>query len=334
MTRTRADSQQQFTLSLPRAHATFDKLLDIFREDLRSQSITGTMEIERGEPRGLVPVPYWAWIDKQERVISALADYQDDRELKFIWPLLKEDLQLCRCYFTARHVEIAPPCLPIDVVPSFANAKRRIYMTATLSDDAVLVTDFGADPGALAKPVTPKTASDLGDRMILVPQRINTGIKDEDIKAFVSKLGLPERGSHRSVRRTRRFLGGRGHAGLILTADDLRQGVERLRTSTSNLAVLVNKYDGVDLPGDACRILVVDGLPVARRLADKHEQGVLQASDRYRARQVRPGGAGDGPRYPLERGSLRGHPGWANGCYERSTRRARRSTFHRRRRAR
>src|SRR6266566_327831 len=78
------------------------KLLDIFREDLRSQSITGTMEIERGEPRGLVPVPYWAWIDKQARVISALADYQDDRELKFIWPLLKEDLQLCRCYFTAR----------------------------------------------------------------------------------------------------------------------------------------------------------------------------------------------------------------------------------------
>ena len=183
-----ATAEQQFTLSLPRAHATFDKLLDIFREDLRSQSITGTMEIERGEPRGLVPVPYWAWIDKQERVISALADYQDDRELKFIWPLLKEDLQLCRCYFTARHVEIAPPCLPIDVVPSFANAKRRIYMTATLSDDAVLVTDFGADPGALAKPVTPKTASDLGDRMILVPQRINTGIKDEDIKAFVEKI--------------------------------------------------------------------------------------------------------------------------------------------------
>lgn len=181
-------AEQQFTLSLARQHPAFDKLLGIFSDDLRSQSITGTMEIMRGDPRALVQVPYWAWMDKQERVIAALAEYQDKQELKFTWPLLKEDLQLCRCFFTARNVEIAPPCLPIDVVPSFARAKRRIYMTATLADDAVLVTDFGADPASLAKPVTPKTASDLGDRMILVPQRINTGIKDEDIKGFVTKL--------------------------------------------------------------------------------------------------------------------------------------------------
>ena len=68
--------------------------------------------------------------------------------------------------------------------------------------------------------------------------------------------------------------------------ENLHAGVERLHTTTGNLAVLVNKYDGVDLPGDACRILVVDGLPDARRMVDKHEQGVLRASDRYRARQV------------------------------------------------
>jgi hypothetical protein len=141
-----ATAEQQFTLSLPRKHPAFSKLLTMFSEDLRSQSATGTMEIERGDPRGLVQVPYWAWMDKLTRLIAALADHQDDRELMFIWPLLKEDLQLCRCFFTASTVEIAPPCLPIDVAPSISRARRRIYMTATLSDDAVLVTDFGADP--------------------------------------------------------------------------------------------------------------------------------------------------------------------------------------------
>ena len=70
--------------------------------------------------------------------------------------------------------------------PSFVEARRRIYMTATLSDDAVLVRDFGADPESLTRPITPKTASDLGDRMILVPQRINTGINDAAIKAFIT----------------------------------------------------------------------------------------------------------------------------------------------------
>jgi hypothetical protein len=31
----------------------------------------------------------------------------------------------------------------------------------------------------------------------------------------------------------------------------------------SGLYVLVNRYDGVDLPGDACHVLVIDGLPEA-----------------------------------------------------------------------
>jgi hypothetical protein len=282
-----ATAEQQFTLSLPRSHPAFQKLLAIFSEDLRSQSITGTMEIERGDPRGLVQVPYWAWMDKQARVIAALADHQDERELKFIWPLLKEDLQLCRCFFNARTVEIAPPCLPVDVVPSFAHARRRIYMTATLSDDAILVTDFGADPQAVSRPVTPKTASDLGDRMILVPQRINTGIKDEDIKAFVDSIrsGLNAVVIVPSGERAK-FWADIATPGLTLTAENLHQGVNHLRTTTGNVAVLVNKYDGVDLPGDACRILIVDGLPDARRFVDRHEQGVLRASDRFRARQV------------------------------------------------
>jgi len=282
-----ATAERQFTLSLPRKHPAFSKLLAIFSEDLRSQSLTGTMEIERGDPRGLVQVPYWAWMDKQPRVIAALAAHQDDPELMFTWPLLKEDLRLCRCFFTAREVEIAPPCLPVDIVPSFAHAKRRIYMTATLSDDAVLVTDFGAGPEAVAKPVSPKTASDLGERMILVPQRINTGIKDEDIRTFVAKMKAGKNvvvivPSHERAK----FWADVVTPGLVLTAENLHKGIERLRTTTGNLAVLVNKYDGVDLPGDACRLLVVDGLPDARRLVDKHEQGVLRASERQRARQV------------------------------------------------
>ena len=123
--------------------------------------------------------------------------------------------------------------------------------------------------------------------MILVPQRINTGIKDDDIKAFV-------RGGAASLNvvvivpsyERAAFWADVATPGLTLTADNLHAGVARLRASTGNLAVLVNKYDGVDLPGDACRILVVDGLPDARRLVDRYEQGALRASERYRARQV------------------------------------------------
>ena len=136
----------------------------------------------------MLRVPYWAWSDKQDAVIEILANHRYDDDIKWVWPLLKEELPLCQCLLTSSKVEIASRCLPISAVPSFARARRRIYMTATLADDGVLVTDFDADPTAVSQPITPKTASDLGERMILVPQEINPGITDIEIKQFVTSL--------------------------------------------------------------------------------------------------------------------------------------------------
>ena len=148
-----AIAEQQFTLSLQRAHPAFNKLLTIFSEDLRSQSITGTMEIERGDPRGLVQVPYWAWMDKQARVDRCVGGPPGGPGTEVRLALAQRGSStLAAASSTARTVEIAPPCLPVDIVPSFADARRRIYMTATLSDHAVLVTDFGALSGGAFPP--------------------------------------------------------------------------------------------------------------------------------------------------------------------------------------
>ncbi len=282
-----AQAEEQFTLSLPRSHPAYGKLLNIFRDDIRRQSPVAAAEIERGDPRGILPVPYWIWMDKQDRVISVLLEHQNDPELRFVWPLLKNDLLLCRSFFTSQKIEISLRCLPIDTIPSFTNARRRVYMTATLADDAVLVTDFGADPSAVAKPISPKTASDLGERMILVPQEINPKVTDEELKAFVAQY----KSKHNvvvivpSLQRAA-FWGDVATPELTLTSQNIHAGIEVLRKSSGNLAVLVNKYDGVDLPGDSCRVLVVDGVPDARRLIDRHEQAALRSSDRLTTRQV------------------------------------------------
>jgi Helicase C-terminal domain/Type III restriction enzyme, res subunit len=280
-----AVTENQFTLSLDSQHEVFSRLFALFRNDLRTQSSTGVAEIVRGDPRPLIRVPYWAWNDKQEAVVDILADHRDDDDVKWAWPLLKEELPLCQCLFTSSRVEIASRCLPINAVPSFARAQRRIYMTATLADDGVLVTDFDADPAAVNQPITPKTASDLGERMILVPQEINPGITDIEIKKFVAGFAS-EQNVVVIVPSGERAKFWADVANLTLTAENMQAGVETLRSSTGQLAVMINKYDGVDLPDDACRVLVVDGLPDARRLIDRRDQAILGSSDRYRSRQV------------------------------------------------
>jgi Helicase C-terminal domain len=146
---------------------------------------------------------------------------------------------------------------------------------------------------SVEKPVAPGSVlsgnqqSDLGERMILVPQEINTDILDGQIKAFAAEYAKTQNVAVIVPSGARAdFWADVVTQGMILTAENLEQGVDRLRKTNGNLAVLVNKYDGIDLPDDACRILVIDGVPDTRRLIDRCEQVTLSDSERYLSRQV------------------------------------------------
>ncbi len=158
-----ATAEGQFTLRIPSSHAAYTKLLALFAQDLEGQSQSGLLDLQQQDPRRLMPVPFWAWADKSPEVLKRIHPHREEDHFKFVWPLLAENLSLCQCLFTGSALEISSRCLPIEQIPSFANAERRLYMTATLADDSVLVTDFNVSQDSASKPITPKSASDLGD---------------------------------------------------------------------------------------------------------------------------------------------------------------------------
>lgn len=66
---------------------------------------------------------------------------------------------------------------------------------------------------------------------------------------------------------------------------NIESGVIALKQGTfKGLTILVNKYDGIDLPDDACRFLVIDGLPAMRNEYDIVVQG-MNPSDRRICRE-------------------------------------------------
>ena len=69
-------------------------------------------------------------------------------------------------------------------------------------------------------------------------------------------------------------------------ADQIADVVERLRAGHVGLVVLVNKYDGIDLPNDACRILVLDGLPEMYGAYERRRAVALGASNAIVGRQM------------------------------------------------
>lgn len=188
-----ARTEDQFRLRVPAGHEAYGKLLALFAEDLQYQSANAWSELEDKDPTALAPIPFWAWADKRDEVLKILRPHREERDFKFVWPLIAEVLHLCTATATSKAIEIRPSCTPIDRLPSFVHAQRRVYLTATLADDSALVTDFGADPALVASPITPGSAADLGDRMILAPVALNPNLDADAVRVLARQFADGDR---------------------------------------------------------------------------------------------------------------------------------------------
>lgn len=281
-----ATVEDQFTLRIPYGHDAYAKVFDLFREDLTGQSAPSTQDLADHFGYPALEVPYWAWIDKQSSVLEALQPHRLEDAFKFAWPLISECLQLCRVGIATDEIEMKPAIMPMHRIPSFVGAKRRIYLTATLPDDSILVTHFGARPAPIASPITPKRADDLGDRMILTPLETHPDATEEEVQRLVRSLAdghnvvviVPSR---------RRADAWRPIANRVLDKDNIEGGVIELQSGKYvGLVVLINKYDGIDLPGDACRVLVIDGVPEAYSPLERVDAITLADSEALSSRQI------------------------------------------------
>lgn len=275
----------QFRIRLNGKHPAYKALLDLFADDLEQQSDQLFLDIKSDDPTAVMTVPFWAWKDKIKKASAILHPHRKDESLQWPWPLIRDILPLCQVAFGGGHLEIAPRYLPIDNIPAFTDAARHIYMTATLADDGILVSHFQADPDEVLHSIRPKSGGDIGDRMILAPQEINSEITVDEVKALALRRSkkinvcviVPSR------ERAKYWA---DIADQTLDKDSIEKGAERLRKGHVGVTVFINKYDGVDLPAEACEILIIDGLPEVEGLLARAEQQALNETRRQLIRQI------------------------------------------------
>ncbi|QNA72005.1 DEAD/DEAH box helicase family protein [Streptomyces sp. So13.3] len=283
-----ATVREKFTLTLSRTKYSepFAALLELFADDLRQQSASQYLDLTTQDSSAVAQVPFWAWtrhIDTVTETLHALR-YEDD--LEWSWPLIKEVLPVCRAVFTADRLEIQPPYPPIGKIASFSRARRRVHLTATLADDSVLVTDFAADPTTVGTAITPANAGYLGDRLILAPQEISPAIRESEVREMAADLAQRVNVVV-IVPSYRRAAAWADYAEITAAeSEGIGDAVARLRAGHVGLVVLVNQYDGIDLPRTACEVLVLDGLPQAYGGLTRREAIVLGDSDEMINRQL------------------------------------------------
>lgn len=235
-------------LYVPRDHSAYAEIIELFEDDLREQGHNALLDVLEGDRNAVLRVPFWAWADKQGDVLERLRPHRADPELEWAWPLVADVLPLCQAVVTASAVEIVPPCPPVEKIPSFAEADRRIYLTATLADDSVLVTHFDADPASIADSIVPDSVADLGDRLVLAPQELSPAITHDQVRTAARELAdrynvVVLAPSWRQARAWQVEADS-----IVSKAAEVSEAVERLKAEHVGLVVIVNRYDGSICP--------------------------------------------------------------------------------------
>jgi len=271
--------ESQYTIKISNTNIIYKKLLDIFLPSIKEQSEVKAKELEVSQPNTIALVPFWSWKNHLSEVTNILLENRDCNDLRFSLSLLKEHLTCCRCVISEKEIEVTPHNIPIERIASFEYAKRKIFMTATLVDDSILATHFNLGQEAISNVITPDTAGDIGDRMILIPQEVNPEITDDNLKEIYKALAekvnviiiVP------SFYRAKYW---EDVSDLVINNDNINEEIEKLKVTHIGLVILVNRYDGIDLPKDACRVLVIDNLPDSRRLIDQITESQLMGSSK------------------------------------------------------
>lgn len=288
--------RESFTLEVPASDRDrYESLCGLFRKAFNDLERVGTFDdMMSGGERGVLEVPYWAWHEQLDAVREQLKS--DASKYAFAWPLLRDRLHLCHALISGTAFTITPILPLVDSFPTFSEAPRRIYMSATIADDSEIIRTFDADPDHVRSAFSSRSLAGVSERMVLIPDlmpfKFNVREAVEkvlDWTANTLKLGAVVLVSSDKAAEqwSNVAIVAKGSDQVEALVDQMQKG------STLGPAVFANRYDGIDLPGDSCRLLVMHGLPkgtsdyevfrasslyggatITRMLAQRIEQGI------------------------------------------------------------
>ncbi len=273
--------RDQFSISIDK-----DKMPDVYQEVTQGfrfafQEIgrQGTFDdITDGREEGVVEVPYWGWVRRCQEIRQMLAPLQRDN-FSLEWPLIRDQFDKCHAFISRREIVITPLYPHIAMFPTFSECPRRIYMSATVADDSSIVRTFGANSSSVGKPISPTSLAGVGERMILVPDLMM--IPRKDIKPILEEIAswAADRAGVVVLAPSAREAQNWEDTAEIVGGDAVASVVASLVNRTKNgPVVFAGRYDGIDLPSDSCRLLILSGLPTGSNAYDLYRAAVFQGS--------------------------------------------------------
>lgn len=222
----------------------------------------------------------WDWVEKvpgpalcevAQKLRVALDTYTPSSNLKYPWSVIRDHLDVCNVFISRHSILVRPNIPPTATHAPFSSPNHRLYMSATLGEGGELERLSGCRK-ILRLPVPEGwDKQGVGRRLFFFPER---SLDPDPAQALVSKMVaktpralilVPD--EKRATELRTAVVAATGYTGF--SAPELESSKQSFTSKDKAVAVIANRYEGIDLVGDECRLLVVQGLPRATHLQER-----------------------------------------------------------------
>lgn len=213
-----------------------------------------------------------AWVDKLpspifQEISGQLCGIFDANvmgtDLRYAWRMVRDHLGGCHMYFSSRQILIRPLIPPTWTHSPFDKANQRVFMSATLGAGGDLERLTGRKRVFRLPVPEGWDKQGIGRRFFVFPSLSLDEAQDSKFREGAMRLAGRSVVLVPSERQEREVIDEVG-ASLgfdVFDASDIELSKKPFVETENAVAVFANRYDGIDFPGEDCRLLFVDGLP-------------------------------------------------------------------------
>lgn len=181
------------------------------------------------------------------------------------WQRIRDRVEVCCWLVSPRGVTFTPYIPPSQTIEHFAQPQRRLYLSATIGSADDLRRRLGAPSlTTLTSAVRPRQ----GERLVVVrdsPDRADPAELIDELRGFLTRqlkaVWLCARRDTAKAFET--ALGMSGLPGRVRLLEADNGADEPFSSESEGFLVTAGRYDGMDFPGDTCRVEVLPEVPVA-----------------------------------------------------------------------
>jgi hypothetical protein len=228
-----------------------------------------------------IPTPRLAELRHQiVEVVDTHAEEITELPVKYAWSMIREHLEACQVYLSTQEIFIRPLIPPTWAHAPFSTPRQRIYMSATLGAGGDLERLLGRE--SIDRLPVPEgwDRQGVGRRFFIFPEM---SLKEPETlelrRKLMSRAGrslvlVPNDRLRNAIAKdvtdNLKFR--------VFSADDIEESKKPFTSTRKAVAAVASRYDGIDFPGDECRLLFIEGLPRAVNLQERFLMSRMSAN--------------------------------------------------------